>query len=71
MADTHSTFQECQVALDDLDQLVRRLPTASAHDVGPLTGLISGLRGRLRSEVGPLVVAPEDADPRILAGALA
>jgi hypothetical protein len=68
MTKTHSTITECQAALAEFERLVRRLPTASVHDVGTLTGLIGQLHSRLRSEVGPLVVDPADADPRILAG---
>jgi hypothetical protein len=68
MTNTHSTLSDCKASLADFEAHVRRLPVASVHDVGTLTGLISQLHSRLRSEVGPLVVDPADADPRVLAG---
>jgi hypothetical protein len=68
MTRAHSSLADVGEALDELEDRVRRLPTASAHDVGPAMALVHGLRGRLRSEIAPRIVEPADADPRILTG---
>jgi hypothetical protein len=70
MTRTHSTVADCEAALSELEAHIRRLPTASAHDVGPAMALIHGLRGRLRSEVAPRIVESAAADPRILDGSV-
>jgi hypothetical protein len=65
---SHSTLSDALQSLAQFEAHVRRLPTASVHDVNPVLALVSQAHGLLRSVIAPLVVDPADADPRVLAG---
>ena len=64
----HSSIEDAQNALGEFEAAVRSLPTASVHDIGPITALLGQLHSVLDNVITPLVVHPAHADPRVLNG---